>query len=71
MPFFCNKNNAEDVRVHLKEPYPKYEDKKPDAWMEFFDFVMKDPQLHILQKKSASKLVDPTLIRSKQFMGLG
>lgn len=71
LPYFCGKNNAEEVKVYLKEPYPKYEDKKPDLWMEFFGYIMEDPELNILQKKSASTMLEAGNIRSKQFMGLG
>ena len=30
LPLFSN--GQEELKLHVKEPYPKYEDKKPEIW---------------------------------------
>ena len=67
--FFPSKN-SDDLRVHLREPFPKYEDRKPDAWYEMLKFVS-EGKVTILQKSSQSRFIDSGLILTKQFMGLG
>lgn len=71
LPFFPN-NRAEELRSYFREPFPKYEDKKPEQWVEMIDYLLEEElQPHIIQKKREAKFVDQGCIASKQFSGLG
>lgn len=61
----------EDIRPYIKEPYPKFEEKKPEQWLDFFLFVAAPTSVNILASKSSSKLLEPSQLKTKQFMGLG
>ena len=71
LPFFPNKQNSEDLRNFYTEPFPKFEDKKPEAWHDYINFVKEKPTINILQKKTSANFVEAQRIQAKQFMGLG
>lgn len=70
LPSFSN-SCLEDLRVHLKEPFVKYEEKKPEQWQDLITFLDGHSTIHILMKNSSSRLLDPASILSPQFKGLG
>ena len=70
LPFFSN-SCVEDLRNHIREPFVKYEERKPEQWLDLINFLNDSPNIHILQKNSSSRLLDPANILSHQFKGLG
>ena len=70
LPLFPN-SCTEELRAHLREPFVKYEEKKPDQWYDLISFINEQPNIHILQKNASSRLLDQSNILSPQFKGLG
>lgn len=70
LPFFPN-SCLEDLRSHLREPFVKYEERKPEAWNDLINFISDNFQINILQKNSSSRFIDPANILAPQFKGLG
>lgn len=70
MPFFPQ-GNLEELRVNIREPYIKFEEKKPEQWYDMIKFVSEFTTINILQKASAAKWVDPSVILTHQFTGVG
>lgn len=70
LPFFPN-SCVEDLRSHLREPFIKYEERKPEAWNDLISFIGEHPNINILQKNTSSRFLDPSNILAAQFKGLG
>lgn len=71
LPFFSN-SCAEELRVHIREPFVKYEERKPDVWGDLITFLAsEEASLNILLKASSSRLLDPSNILAPQFKGFG
>eukprot|EP01016_Furgasonia_blochmanni_P047799 TRINITY_DN7057_c0_g1_i7.p2 TRINITY_DN7057_c0_g1~~TRINITY_DN7057_c0_g1_i7.p2 ORF type:complete len:161 (+),score=51.30 TRINITY_DN7057_c0_g1_i7:63-485(+) len=68
-PFFAN--NGEEIKMHVKEPYPKYEEKKPDQWNEVMVFMKDYTFVNVLRHNLNAKIMDSSNILSPQFNGLG
>ena len=70
MPFFPQ-GNLEELKVHLREPYIKFEEKKPEQWYELVKFCQDFNTINILQKINQAKYIDPAVIITQQFYGFG
>ena len=83
LPFFATQ---EEIKLYVKEPYPKYEEKKPDEWFyinlkynKFFNFLRNELMsnfkdnitINVLRNNLNSKFFDPESILSPQFSGVG
>jgi hypothetical protein len=70
LPFFSN-SCVEELRNYLREPFVKYEERKPEVWADLINFIKDNPNINILQKNSSSRFIDQSNILSQQFKGLG
>jgi hypothetical protein len=70
LPFFSN-SCLEDLRGHLREPFVKYEEKKPEQWYDLISFLNDSPTINILLKNASSRFIDQANILTQQFKGLG
>ena len=70
LPFFSN-SCLDELRSHLREPFVKYEEKKPEQWYDMINFLGEQPHINILMKNSSSRFLDQANILSQQFKGLG
>lgn len=61
-PFFANAEHCMDF-VH--EPYPKYEDKLPDKWNEFFN-AFKNGTMRVLSSRDEARLLKHEAILVEQ-----
>ena len=69
-PFF-SQGALDDLRTHIREPFIKFEEKKPEQWHDMVKFVSEYTSINILQKANAAKFVDSSIIISPQFRGIG
>ena len=70
LPFFSN-SCVEELRSHLREPFVKFEEKKPDQWYDLLGFLEGHANINILQKNTSSRFLDQFNILAPQFKGLG
>jgi hypothetical protein len=70
LPFFPN-SCGDDLRNYLREPFMKFEERKPEQWIDLLNFMQDGHSLNILQKASASRFIDQSSILGAQFKGHG
>eukprot|EP00330_Aristerostoma_sp_ATCC50986_P003056 CAMPEP_0114594010 /NCGR_PEP_ID=MMETSP0125-20121206/15608_1 /TAXON_ID=485358 ORGANISM="Aristerostoma sp., Strain ATCC 50986" /NCGR_SAMPLE_ID=MMETSP0125 /ASSEMBLY_ACC=CAM_ASM_000245 /LENGTH=95 /DNA_ID=CAMNT_0001793769 /DNA_START=67 /DNA_END=354 /DNA_ORIENTATION=+ len=56
LPFFATQ---EEVKSYMREPFPRYEEKKPDQWNDAFKFLSDYTECNILRRIDDAKVVDP------------
>lgn len=67
-PFFAIQD---EIKLYVKEPYPKYEDKQPAQWEEAFGELKSAGFLNILRNNMQAKVMDHDNIIIPQFIGNG
>lgn len=56
MPFF---STNEEIKLYVKEPYPKYEEKTPDRWADSIQFCSEYTFSNVLRHPQNAKIIDP------------
>lgn len=68
LPFFATQ---EEVKLYVKDPFPKFEDRVPDKWEEAFSQLKAHGVVNILKNPSESSFLEPARVLGQQFEGLG
>ena len=61
----------DEVKLYVQEPYPKYEEHKPEEWLQILTTIKKYTEINILRHNMNAKILDPSFILSSQFNGAG
>eukprot|EP01017_Pseudomicrothorax_dubius_P043936 TRINITY_DN7385_c0_g1_i1.p1 TRINITY_DN7385_c0_g1~~TRINITY_DN7385_c0_g1_i1.p1 ORF type:complete len:297 (+),score=90.66 TRINITY_DN7385_c0_g1_i1:313-1203(+) len=68
-PFFAG--GQDEIKQFYKEPYPKYEERKPEQWLELISLMKAYTIANVLRHKLDAKVVDPNNILCPQFAEQG
>jgi hypothetical protein len=64
-PYFAG--NQEEIKQYYKDPYPKYEERKPEQWGEIITHIKNHTTANVLRHKLDAKVVDPNNVLCPQF----
>lgn len=61
----------DEIKMYVQEPYPKYEEKKPEEWLQIMLLMKKFTWINILRHNMNAKILETSSILSSQFNGAG